>query len=153
MSQQTTEDDAMTQATIPAPDLDDLEQHFFDALRRGELLFQKSAVNAWMPPRTEDPVSLSTEWEWVAASGSGRLVSWVTYHIAYHPYFEDKLPYRVAVIELDEGPRMIAPLDLGTTTPIVDTPMQLDIREADGWPLPVFVPVADDADRSTRSAR
>ncbi|MFC9838418.1 Zn-ribbon domain-containing OB-fold protein [Rhodococcus sp. NPDC127530] len=147
MSQDTTEDDVTTQAALPVPDLDELEQHFFDALRAGELVFQKSAVNAWMPPRTEDPVSLSPDWEWVAASGSARLVSWVTYHIAYHPYFEDKLPYQVAVIELDEGPRMIAPLDLRGSDPIVDMPMQLDIRTADGWPLPVFVPAEDDAQK------
>lgn len=149
MSQDTTKDDAMTQAALPVPDLDELEQHFFNALRRGELLFQKSSVNAWMPPRTEDPVSLSREWEWVAASGSARLISWVTYHIAYHPYFEDKLPYQVAVIELDEGPRMIAPLDLSGVSPIADMPMRLDTRIAEGWPLPVFVPAEAENNRKT----
>lgn len=152
MSQDTTEDDVTTQTAIPAPDLDELEEHFFDALRGGELLFQQSAVNAWMPPRTEDPVSLSPDWEWAAASGSARLISWVTYHIAYHPYFEDKLPYQVAVIELDEGPRMIAPLDLRGVHPIPDMPMRLDIRTAEGWPLPVFVPADDENDPKHRKA-
>lgn len=35
-------------------------------------------------------------------------MSWVVYHIAYHPAFANRLPYNVAVVELDEGPRMIS---------------------------------------------
>ena len=134
----------MPDAAIPAPDLTDLEQHFFDGLRRNQLLFQKSAVNAWLPPREEDPVSLSPEWEWAEASGNARLVSWVTYHIAYHPYFQDKLPYQVAVVELAEGPRLIAPLDPAGHTPKVDAPLRLDIREESGWALPYFVLTGED---------
>lgn len=130
----------MPNTELPVPDLDELEAHYFDNLREGRLLYQRTASNAWMPPRTEDPRSLSPEWDWAQASGSARLISWVTYHIAYHPYFEDKLPYQVAVIELDEGPRMIAPLELAGTKPDIDMAVRLDIREEGGWPMPVFVP-------------
>jgi uncharacterized OB-fold protein len=35
------------------------------------------------------------------------LYSWVIYHVAFHPEFRDRLPYNVALVELDEGPRMI----------------------------------------------
>lgn len=133
----------MPHIELPVPDLDELETHYFDNLREGRLLYQRTASNAWMPPRTEDPGSLSPEWDWAEASGTARLISWVTYHIAYHPYFEDKLPYQIAVIELDEGPRMIAPLDATSTAPVIDMPVRLDIREEGGWPMPFFVTVAD----------
>ncbi len=43
-----------------------------------------------------------------AASGRGRIFSYVVYHRVYHPGFADEVPYAVAVIELDEGPRMIS---------------------------------------------
>ena len=69
-----------------------------------------------------------------------RLISWVTYHLAYHPYFEDKLPYQVAVVELAEGPRMLAPLDLGGVPPRIEMALRLDIRHDDGQWLPTFVP-------------
>ena len=35
------------------------------------------------------------------------MVSWVIYHHAYHEAFKDRLPYNVALVELDEGPRLI----------------------------------------------
>ena len=39
--------------------------------------------------------------------GKAKLISWVVFHRAFHPAFEDRLPYNVAVVELAEGPRMI----------------------------------------------
>ena len=39
-------------------------------------------------------------------SGRGRIFSYVVYHRVYHPAFAQEVPYAVAVIELDEGPRM-----------------------------------------------
>jgi uncharacterized OB-fold protein len=129
---------------IPEPEMTELDQHFFASLRDGRLVFQRTETNAWLPPRTEDPLTLSPDWTWAEASGRARLISWVTYHIAYHPYFEDKLPYQVAVVELAEGPRMIAPLDAGGVQPMIDVPLRLDIRTQDGWALPYFV-LADEA--------
>ncbi|MER8073006.1 OB-fold domain-containing protein [Streptomyces sp. NPDC094034] len=126
--------------TRPVAERTELEQHFHDELADGKLVFQRSAVNAWLPPRSEDPVSLSTEWEWVEASGAATLVSWVTYRRAYHPFFEDKIPYQVAVVELAEGPRMIAPLELGDRTPGIDLALRVDIRHDGGEWIPVFVP-------------
>ena len=35
------------------------------------------------------------------------MISWVIYHHAYHEAFKAKLPYNVALVELDEGPRLI----------------------------------------------
>ncbi|MDE1949452.1 MAG: OB-fold domain-containing protein, partial [Burkholderiales bacterium] len=42
------------------------------------------------------------------AAGGATLVSWVVYRHAYHPAFAQRLPYTVAVVRLDEGPRMIS---------------------------------------------
>jgi uncharacterized OB-fold protein len=128
------------QLTRPVAERTELEQHFHDELAQGRLVFQRSAVNAWLPPRSEDPVSLSDEWEWAEASGAATLVSWVTYHMSYHPFFADKVPYQVAVVELAEGPRMIAPLELGDRAPAIDMALQVEIRHDGGEWIPVFVP-------------
>ena len=57
------------------------------------------------------PACLGDSWEWLDATGSGRLISWTIYHLAYHPDFTDRLPYNVALVELDEGPRLVTNID------------------------------------------
>ena len=94
---------------MPPPERTQLTAPFWEALDRGELHFQRCAEcrSAWLPARSECPRCLSPEWSWERASGAGRLVSWVVYHRAYHPAFADRLPYNVAIVELEEGPRLI----------------------------------------------
>ena len=50
---------------------------------------------------------------WVPASGRGSVRTFVVFDKPYHPYFEERLPYVVAVVTLKEGPEI--------TTNIVDT--------------------------------
>lgn len=126
------------QVTRPVAESSELEQYFDEELARGHLVFQRSSANAWLPPRAEDPVSLSDDWEWVHATGEATLVSWVRYHISYHPYFADKLPYLVGVVELAEGPRMIAPLDVVGHDPAVGMKLTVDIRFDGGSWIPLF---------------
>jgi len=94
---------------FPLPERTPLNAPYWDGLAQGRLQFQRCARcgHAWLPPRAECPTCLHDSWSWQAAHGGGRLVSWVVYHIAYHDAFADRLPYNVAVVELDEGPRLI----------------------------------------------
>ena len=62
----------------------------------------------WFPPSLLCPHCNATKWTWTSTSGRGRIFSYVVYHRVYHPGFADEVPYAVAVIELDEGPRMIS---------------------------------------------
>ena len=41
-------------------------------------------------------------------SGRGKVFSFVTFHRVYHPAFEGEVPYVVALIELEEGPRLLS---------------------------------------------
>lgn len=113
---------------IDLPDAGPLLVAHRDALAAGRLTFQRCAAcqNAWLPPRDACPRCLSPEWAWEDASGSGRLVSWVVYHRAYHPAFADRVPYNVALVELDEGPRLITNVvDVeGTEGLTLDGPVQ-----------------------------
>ena len=47
------------------------------------------------------------EHDWVAASGKGKVYSWIVVHQRYHRAFELELPYNVAIAELEEGPRLV----------------------------------------------
>lgn len=96
-------------AAFPLPEVTDLSRPYWDALKDNRLLIQKCVCgNSWLPARTHCPNCLATDWKWVPSAGTGRLISWVVYHTSYHDAFKDRLPYNVALIELDEGPRLIA---------------------------------------------
>ncbi len=61
------------------------------------------------PPRADCASCLSSDVEWVELSGKGKLVTYTTAHFA--PVgFEDDAPYTLALVELEEGPRVLAHL-------------------------------------------
>ena len=96
-------------APLPAPEIDELSQPHWQGLTQGELRFQRCQVcdHAWLPARELCSNCLSSDVRWQAGSGKARLVSWVTYHVAFNPAFKMRLPYVVAIVELAEGPRML----------------------------------------------
>jgi uncharacterized protein len=126
---------------FPAPPTDGPAEEYWAGLAAGELRFQKCSAcgHAWLPARQECPCCLLPEWWYQPSAGLGRLVSWVVFHRAYHPYFEGRLPYNVAIVELDEGPRMITNVlheDGHQLT--LDARVQLEIQEEQGWSLARF---------------
>lgn len=94
---------------LPRPEITPLTAPYWQALADGRLVYQRcrGCGNRWLPARAECPRCLAPEHEWVHASGRGRLVSWVVYRVAYHESLRDRLPYNVAIVELEEGPRLI----------------------------------------------
>jgi uncharacterized OB-fold protein len=85
---------------------------YWAALDDGHLDFQvcDACGNHWLPPRSECPKCWSPDWHWQRASGRAEVVSWVVYHTAFDARFRDRLPYNVAVVQLEEGPRMVTNL-------------------------------------------
>lgn len=127
------------------PDQSDaVARPYWDGLKRGQLLYQVCRVCAHrrLPPTAQCPKCLSDEVEWAATRGRGRLASWVVFHRAYHPAFEDQIPYAVGIVELDEGPRMLARLkgraDLETFG--VGDLLMLKIEDVGPIALPHFEP-------------
>ena len=53
------------------------------------------------------PACLSPNAGWIRASGRGTIYSYVVYHVAYDPAFRNDLPYIVALVTLEEGPRFL----------------------------------------------
>jgi uncharacterized OB-fold protein len=97
----------MSAASSPL-ELDTLNDTFRAALAEGRLLFQACACGQrWLPARVTCSACLSSNWKWETAQGGGRLKSWVVYHVAFHEAFRDRLPYNVAIVQLDEGPSLI----------------------------------------------
>ena len=112
---------------IPLPVVTELSRPYWDGLAAGEIRFQRcdDCRHAWLPPREECPACLSDRWSWAASSGSGRVISWVVYRHSVHPAFADRVPYNVAVVELDEGPRLITTIDSLEDELAIEQPVHL----------------------------
>ena len=94
---------------IPTPSED--SQVYWEAAKNHELKLQqcRRVRRLPVPARGGVPrVHLRRAYDWKPVSGKGRVFSFVIYHRAYHRGFADEIPYVVAVIELDEGPRMLS---------------------------------------------
>src|SRR5919201_806201 len=118
-------------------------QHFWDGTNAGELRLQRcnKCSKAYFPPRPFCPACGNREVTVFKASGKGILYSYVIHH---RPVPGFTPPYSIAVVELEEGVRMM--------TNIVDCPqtpeaLQLDMKVQvkfekldDKITLPLFAP-------------
>jgi uncharacterized OB-fold protein len=77
----------------------------------------------------------SDDIEWVQASGKGTVYSMTVVRIQISPDFTP--PYTVAVVQLDEGPRMLSNI-VGSPVRIGDAVKVIWRNRADAPPLPVF---------------
>jgi uncharacterized OB-fold protein len=82
---------------------------YWEAAERGELLLQRCAECAEHvhPPAPSCPMCTHGRLEWVPAAGSGVVHSFTIARHAAHPAVKDCLPYVVALVRLDEGPRVV----------------------------------------------
>lgn len=127
---------------FPAPEPTPLSAPYFEALADGRLIYPRcgSCRHAWLPVLAECPNCLAADWQWQTACGRGKIISWVVYHIAYHEAFADRLPYNVAIVELEEGPRLITNISgvKGGEGLKIEHPVVLSIDSDHGVPLARF---------------
>lgn len=96
----------------PQPLIDDESRPFWDAARERRLAIQRcGACSTYVfPPRALCPHCHDATPEWVDASGTGSVYSYTVARRPAGPSFADKVPYVVAIVELDEGVRMLSNL-------------------------------------------
>ena len=96
------------QGPLPVPDKDSAE--FWDAARRHQLVIQQclECQKFRFYPRSVCPHCLSDRFAWRAASGRGAVYSFTVIHRAPSAAFRDRVPYVLALIELEEGVRMMS---------------------------------------------
>jgi uncharacterized protein len=137
-----------TTVSPPVPLPGPLTAFFWESLANGRLsiLRCQTCGNYVHYPRPICNKCLSTELAPEVVLGKGSLYSYTWATQAFHPYYVDKLPYCIAIVELVEQP------GLRITSSVVDIPreqvrggMALEVifREvAPGLTLPLFVPDA-----------
>ncbi|RZL84527.1 MAG: DNA-binding protein [Rhodococcus sp. (in: high G+C Gram-positive bacteria)] len=80
---------------------------FWDALGEGRFITTANATTGrpTFPPKPIDPHTWDQEITWIELTGRGTLYSFTTIHAAPDAFVDD-VPYRVCVVDLDEGLRL-----------------------------------------------
>ncbi len=93
---------------LPVPTID--TQGYWHAVNEGRLVFQRCLKCGELRfyPRAFCVSCLSDELIWELASGRGRIYTFTICHIPGNPAMAEKIPYAMAMIDLDEGVRMLA---------------------------------------------
>lgn len=100
----------------PLPIPTHISQPFWDALREHKVRIQYSpSTSQWVfYPRSLAPRTLADDLEWREIAGTGTVYAFTIGRRPTAPPWEDALPQLLAIVELDEGPRL--------TTELVNVP-------------------------------
>jgi uncharacterized OB-fold protein len=100
----------MSDYAKPLPALTEENRPFWDGCREGRLMLQRcgGCGHVRYPISRFCPSCLSEEVNWAEMSGRGTVFSYIVFHRAYHPGFKADVPYNVALVQLEEGPRMFS---------------------------------------------
>lgn len=130
----------------PLPVITDENRPFWEGCKQGRLLLQycDACRQYQFYPRLYCMHCGAQKTRWVEASGRGVVYSFTVIRQNKSPEFRDDVPYNVALIQLEEGPRMmssvvdIAPGDLRVDLPVsvVFDPVSAEIS------LPRFRPAS-----------
>jgi uncharacterized OB-fold protein len=92
---------------VPIPD--PITEPFWKAARRGDLSMQRcgSCKRLVFYPRSICPNCGSFELDWEILSGSGTIYSFSVVHRPAHPGMAGEVPYVVALVEVEEGVRLM----------------------------------------------
>jgi uncharacterized OB-fold protein len=125
---------------LPVPDVE--TQEFWDAAARGRLLLKRCGAcgRAHFYPRPFCPHCWSSQVTWEQASGRARLYTYSVVHENDLPPFRDQVPYVAAIVELEEGPRMMTRV-VGVEPAALKVGMELEVAFepiGEGFSVPVF---------------
>ncbi|MGH3321038.1 MAG: Zn-ribbon domain-containing OB-fold protein [Streptosporangiaceae bacterium] len=130
------------------PGSTDLTAPYWDAARRHALVAQRCGDCGRLrhPPLPRCPACRGADVDWIPLAGDGFLY---TYTVVWHPThaaLRDRVPYVVALVELAEGPRVVANiLDCPVDEVSVGMPVRVTFEHvADGVVVPQFVPTSAD---------
>jgi len=101
----------MADATRPLPRLNDLDTlPFWQATKNNTFTYQQcnNCQTVIWYPRRHCTGCVDGDLSWHKAKGTGTVYSFSVVRQSYHPFFRQQVPYAVAWIDLDEGPRVLS---------------------------------------------
>lgn len=126
------------------PTIDEGTEPWWAATREGKLLIKRCSDcgKAHFYPRIFCPFCWSENVDWERASGRATLYTWSVVYSNDLPPFPDKVPYAAAIVDLEEGPRMMTRV-VGADFADLRVGMALQVtfeEETEQVTLPVFTP-------------
>ncbi|MDY6863190.1 MAG: OB-fold domain-containing protein [Thermodesulfobacteriota bacterium] len=100
----------MSEYNLNLPIINQDTKEFWDGCRRHVLLIQKckDCEKFRFEPAAICPHCLSSKFRWVKVNGRGKIYSYVVYRQAPQPNWASKVPYVIAIVELEDcGVKMI----------------------------------------------
>ncbi len=126
---------------LPRPDADTAP--FWKGCSEGILRFQRcsSCGHIRWPASYLCPECHATESVWEPSTGHGKIYSFVVYHVAFDPGFKEDLPYVVALVDIEEGPRMLSNIRGCPPEEVeIGMPVELSWEDRNGYRLAGFNP-------------
>ena len=131
-------------AAKPVPTVDELNRPYWEGARDQRLLLQRcmSCGHHQFYPRPFCPHCWSYDVSWEEASGRATLYTYSIVRRNDLPPFNERVPYVAAVVDLDEGPRMMTNVEGCAEDDLeIGMPLVVDFRaETDDVTVPVFRP-------------
>ena len=119
---------------LPRPLNPKLTKPFWEATKRGELLLPlcKTCDSVFWYPREDCPRCMSPDVGWTKSGGRGRVHTFTIVRQPAHPAFLQDVPYIWAIVQLDEGPRMISNvINCPVENVYIDMPVKAIFEELD----------------------
>lgn len=133
--------------TRPLPRTDEADTgEFWRRTAEGRLSYQQCADCATVVfyPRRHCTGCLGSNLVWKDSAGEGTIYTFSVIRQSYHPFFRTLVPYAVAWIDLDEGPRILSNIagvnDPGETL-AVGQRVRLEWEAHESVAIPLFKPV------------
>ncbi|HJL60493.1 MAG TPA: Zn-ribbon domain-containing OB-fold protein [Pseudomonadales bacterium] len=128
----------------PVPRSDEYDtREFWAASKEKELRYQqcKNCNTVVFYPRRHCTGCTDGKLTWKKSEGKGAVYTFSIVRQSYHPFFRNLVPYVVAWIDLDEGPRLLSNvIDVAPEEVSIGQRVELTWEEHDELNIPLFKP-------------
>lgn len=143
----------MSTSSSKLDELDEVSRAFFEATAKGKLVLWQcvSCGACYVLPVEVCAQDLGASFTTRQASGRGVVYTFAVVHHVYGPQYEDRVPYNIAVIQLEEGPRFSSTIRGVENEDIrVGMPVEVFFEEVDGLSIPYFRSVSDSPEEGSQ---
>ena len=119
-------------------------REFWAATKANEFRYQQceNCDTIVFYPRRHCTTCTAGDLKWKTSAGIGTVYTYSVVRQSYHPFFRNLVPYTVAWIDLDEGPRIISNvigIEPGDVT--IGQRVQIEWEEHENLNIPLFKPI------------
>lgn len=136
-----------TNYPLPRPNAQ--TQAYWDGCAQGELRYQRCASCGHVQciPRSLCEQCQTSDLHWHASSRLGTVLTFTTVYRAPLPVFKDMVPYVIAIVDMDEGFRVMANAVPQTAHGelSIGSRVRIDFTDVHGMALPVVQVLAEEA--------